>query len=218
MKINSLIYKITNTVTNKIYIGQTSKTLEERWATHLIKHSNKKVNLLLYNSMRKHGVNNFKIELIEIVPTNNVCEREIYYIKLYNSFYIFGKGYNMTLGGENANTITNHPNKKDILKKMSVAKLGAKNKMFNKKHSKETKIKMKQNHANFKKENHPGAKSFKVISPKGIEHTVIGNFMEFCKTNNLSHHVLRNNVNKGVITNITHKRSLRHNGWEIKTM
>lgn len=217
METNSLIYKIINIVNNKIYIGQTSKTLKERWLTHLAKHSNKKVNLLLYNSMRKHGINNFKIELVEIVPTNNVCEKEKFYINFYKSFYIFGKGYNMTLGGENANTITNHPNKNNIIKKMSVAKLGSKNKMFGKKHSEETKNKMKQNHANYKKGNHPGAKSFKIICPKGIEHGVIGNFMDFCKINNLSHHVLRNNINKGVITNITHKRSLRHNGWEIKT-
>ena len=47
--------------------------------------------------MKKYGVNNFFIELIEECDDNIINEREIYWINFYDSYY---KGYNSTLGGD----------------------------------------------------------------------------------------------------------------------
>ena len=94
------IYKISNTVNNKIYIGQTSRTVEKRWNLH--KRTAKNPSYLsysypLYQAMRKYGIDNFQIEVIEETDNKNLNEREVYWISYYDSY---NKGYNMTLGGE----------------------------------------------------------------------------------------------------------------------
>lgn len=90
------IYKITNDINDKVYIGQTSLTVEHRFKEHLIKaHGLERQNLPLYNAMRKYGVEHFQVETIE--ETDNLNEREKYWIAQYNSYE---NGYNATIGGE----------------------------------------------------------------------------------------------------------------------
>ena len=87
------IYKIINKINNKVYIGQTTRTIDIRWKQHLnnINH----VDTHLYRAMKNYGPENFSIEKIE--ETENLDEREIYWIQYYDSF---NNGYNMTLGGK----------------------------------------------------------------------------------------------------------------------
>ena len=92
------IYKITNLINNKVYIGQT-KDLRKRWKEHCDCASDRRRTNYLYNAMRKYGIDNFKMEVIE-GPTPDYNEREKYWISYYNSFLDKNKGYNMTLGGE----------------------------------------------------------------------------------------------------------------------
>ena len=94
----SFIYKITNMLNNKIYIGKTNRTIEERWREHV--RSSKLANknhIPLYKAFNKYGIANFCIEEIEEVPYNIVDEKEQYYIQYYNSYY---DGYNATIGGD----------------------------------------------------------------------------------------------------------------------
>ena len=87
------IYKITNNKTGKIYIGQTTKEIDERLKQHFVKARQKKDNNNLHNSMRKHGFKNFTIELIEDnIPLKLVIQKEFEYIKKFDSV---NKGYNM---------------------------------------------------------------------------------------------------------------------------
>lgn len=58
-----IIYKITNLINNKIYIGLTTCSLKERWNNH--RHCVKSDPRHLYCSMRKYGIENFKIEQID---------------------------------------------------------------------------------------------------------------------------------------------------------
>lgn len=91
------IYKITNDINDKMYIGKTSLTIEDRWKEH-IRDSKKRVlyeKRPLYNAMNKYGVDKFHIDIIE--QTGNLDEREIYWIKYYNTYK---NGYNATLGGD----------------------------------------------------------------------------------------------------------------------
>lgn len=93
------IYKITNNVNQKIYIGKTSTSIEERWKTHC---KDSKVETKekrpLYSAMRKYGIECFSIEQIEEVENDSIaCERERYWIEYYGSFKT---GYNATLGGD----------------------------------------------------------------------------------------------------------------------
>ena len=81
------IYKITNTINNKLYIGKTNLTLLQRFKQHI--YSSKKIKLEkrpLYSAFKKHGIENFSISLIEIVDENISNEREIFWIDFYSSF------------------------------------------------------------------------------------------------------------------------------------
>ncbi len=97
------VYKITNMVNDKVYIGITRTNQNERFLQH-IKESNQEENKnrKLYSAFKEFGVYSFKIEILEEVKENTLKEREKYYIKLYNSIE---KGYNMTNGGEGCRII-----------------------------------------------------------------------------------------------------------------
>lgn len=109
-----LIYKITNTINNKSYIGQTIKTAEERWKEHQAhafgSHPNDQ-NKTLYKAIRKYGVENFTFEVLQdnIETFEQLDKAEIYWIDYYNSFV---KGYNETFGGQQYHKIL--PNKEII--------------------------------------------------------------------------------------------------------
>ena len=101
------IYKITNNINDKIYIGKTECSIEKRFKEHCIdafRERNEK--RPLYAAMRKYGIEHFQCELIE--ETNLPEAREIYWINFYNSY---GKGYNATLGGDGKSYI----NQEEIL-------------------------------------------------------------------------------------------------------
>lgn len=71
------IYKITNQVNGKVYIGKTQYTIESRWKTHMYALNNG-IKYTLYKAMRKYGVENFVIEQIEEAPNDILDEREKY--------------------------------------------------------------------------------------------------------------------------------------------
>lgn len=128
MENNYKIYKITNTINEKIYVGQTNKKIEERFAQH-INNALKGCNFHLSKALRKYGIDNFKIEEIK----NNLSSEEA---NFYEMFYISklksserNIGYNMTPGGEGGNTyLTKSEEEMEIIKeKISIANSGGHN-------------------------------------------------------------------------------------------
>ena len=100
-----IIYKITNQINNKKYIGyDTNGAKESRWRRHQIAGRRKKAvkwegYSYLYNAMRFYGVENFTYEIIDQANTiEELKNKEIYWIAHYNTF--LGEGYNMTPGGD----------------------------------------------------------------------------------------------------------------------
>ena len=93
------IYKIENLVNGKIYIGQ-SKQIRQRWTEHKkeLRH-NRHRNEYLQRAWNKYGEENFKHEVLELCPEEDLDDMECYYIKLYDSFNN-SKGYNLTSGGK----------------------------------------------------------------------------------------------------------------------
>lgn len=91
------IYKITNQINQKSYIGKTSKiNPQKRWIEHKADSNNPNRNhRALYKAMNKYGINNFIFEIIE--ETDLPEEREMYYIQYYDTYH---NGYNETLGGD----------------------------------------------------------------------------------------------------------------------
>lgn len=96
------IYRVITTQSSKIYVGQTSGTLNGRLLTHK-KHACNRVNRCLYDAMNKHGARTFSIELIEECVDNDADVREKHWIKQLNSLHPCG--YNMTPGGGGGNTL-----------------------------------------------------------------------------------------------------------------
>ena len=104
------IYKITNHSNGKIYVGQAVSHIlnhkryrpyghEGRFRCHISEAFSTKKNQSHYlnNAIRKYGVVDFVVELIECCEISNADEREIYYIKELNSLY--PNGYNLKNGG-----------------------------------------------------------------------------------------------------------------------
>lgn len=111
------IYKITNIVNNKLYIGQTRKTIEERFQMH-IKKAKQHTNRYLYDAMNKYGYDNFIPSEIEECDDSLLDEREIYWIAYYNTTNK-QYGYNMTIGGGGGDTWTNNSHKEETSRKIS---------------------------------------------------------------------------------------------------
>lgn len=107
-----IIYKITNTINGKVYIGQTKNTFNDRYYdkdsegvyrvynTHLkAKEDGQCYNKHLLRSMEKYGVDNFTVEIIEQCKSlAKLDSREKYWIGFYKS-YDPDYGYNIQLGG-----------------------------------------------------------------------------------------------------------------------
>lgn len=120
------IYKITNIKNGKTYVGQTSKSLKNRFDHH--KHQNS----LIGKAIRDEGPENFTIEEIMLFDNDDnqyiANEFEMFMADVYNSF---DKGYNVkrSLGKCGGDTLSNHPNIDQISKKISESKMGDKNPM-----------------------------------------------------------------------------------------
>ena len=79
------VYKITNKVTSDFYIGS-SKNIKARWANHKCTSNwSNHPGTVLYKAFSEYGLNNFLFEIIE--ETNNLKEREQYYIDLLKPSY-----------------------------------------------------------------------------------------------------------------------------------
>jgi group I intron endonuclease len=149
------VYKITNLVNGKIYIGKTFN-IEKRWAKHLETAANpqRRSYSYIHKSINKYGVENFKIEIIEIdLSMEQVSERERLWIKELNSKDP-NIGMNLTDGGEGTAGLkwseesrdkkrgVNNPNfgkhlPESIKEKLSKALSGENNPFYGKKHTKE---------------------------------------------------------------------------------
>ena len=92
------IYKITNKVNGKSYIGQTIQSVKERFYQHCAtKCSQAILNMVIHKAITKYGKSNFTIEVIEEVESANLNDRERYWIRYYDSY---NNGYNSTEGGQ----------------------------------------------------------------------------------------------------------------------
>lgn len=92
------IYKITNTINGKYYIGQTIQNVKERFYQHCATKCSKAVsNMAIHRAIKKYGKSNFTVEVIEEIDSANLNDRERYWIKYYNSY---NNGYNSTKGGQ----------------------------------------------------------------------------------------------------------------------
>jgi hypothetical protein len=102
------IYKITNKINNKIYIGKDTTNNPNYYGS----------GILITKSIKKYGVENFTKEVIDNCESNEIlCEREKYWISFFDSCNL-KVGYNITKGGDGGDTFSNHPNITEIKEKI----------------------------------------------------------------------------------------------------
>lgn len=95
------VYLITNIVNGKKYVGISRNGYQVRFHQHLLESHTKYHNSILHKAIAKYGDDKFVVEPIETdVPDDQIKEKEKYYIKLYDTFYLNKHGYNMTEGGD----------------------------------------------------------------------------------------------------------------------
>lgn len=98
------IYKTTNLINGKIYIGKESRNKKKYYGS----------GVLLNRAIKKYGLDNFKKDILEIgiITNEELNKREIYWINFFNST---NKkiGYNILFGGTGGDTFTNSPNKEN---------------------------------------------------------------------------------------------------------
>lgn len=122
------IYKITNKINNKCYVGQ-SIHIETRFEEHKRCTDNKP----LYKAFKKYGIENFIFEIVEECIVEQLNDKEIYYIKYFKSS-TDEWGYNLTFGGNN----NMGGFSKKTKEKISKSHIGEKNPMYGKPLSKES--------------------------------------------------------------------------------
>ena len=102
------IYKITNQINGKAYVGL-SKNCLKRWSDHYSKSYNSKkkddLDKPLYKAMRKYGRENFSFEIIEECDLDKLREREVYWISYFDTYK---NGYNATAGGDSPSENSAH--------------------------------------------------------------------------------------------------------------
>jgi group I intron endonuclease len=146
----AIVYKITNVLTNKSYIGYTAKTLTERVTDHFKDADKMRDNRKFYNAIRKYRNQTcwiFEV-LHENISVNQAKKLEIENIKKFDTY---NTGYNATKGGDGNNGIVMS---KESNHKRSVALKGVPkdyDRMKGKKHTNESKNKISLSHQGMKK-------------------------------------------------------------------
>lgn len=133
------VYKITNKVNKKIYIGITNQGINTRWYKHCSE-AKKGSTASLHRAILKYGKSNFQIEIIEVIENkdyDHLKEREMYWINKFDS-YNRDKGYNLTLGGDGTFGRFHSDETKDKIRRKAIGR----------EVSDETKAKMSESHQN----------------------------------------------------------------------
>ena len=189
------IYKITNKINSKIYIGKTNSSIDIRFKQHIYSIEHHKTKSLLYDAMKKYGIENFTIEEIDSADSlEELNKKERHYISKYESQNP-NIGYNICKGGEcgpGGPMFKDHHHSEETKRKMSFDRTGTKNSnygnrwhhtsdmkyrydgennpMFGKTHSEDSKFKNRLSHLNSKKmTNDEIYPNYKMIKEKDIE-------------------------------------------------
>jgi len=181
-----LIYKATNSINGKSYIGQTAKpSIEPRKNKHFKNAFKDLTQTHFYRALRKYGKDNFTWEILCYCNTKEeLNQKEIYYIEYFQSMS-FQNGYNMTKGGTGGDTWTYNFRLPELKKLKSLQTSGKNNPMYGRDR--------KQNYL--------------LVSPEGIQFSCNGILNIKLVTNKI--------LSKQIIANLVSKKWDHYRGWQV---
>ena len=152
-----IIYKATNKLDGKCYIGQSTFDLDKRKGEHLKCSQRQRPRYYLHRAIKKHGMDNFDWEVIAECETQKELDKtELKSIEQYKSLAPYG--YNCVMMAAGGDAFSTHPKREEIRKRMSEGTLkgiaasdkswshfGETNSMYGRKHSPESIEKMRRN-------------------------------------------------------------------------
>jgi group I intron endonuclease len=115
-----LIYKATNKLNQKSYIGKTERTIDIRLSEHIKESKKENITSYFHRALRKYGIDNFELTILaETDNSTDLDNLEIEFIATFNT--IKPNGYNITEGGTGGNTYRNldSDHLKEIIQKSS---------------------------------------------------------------------------------------------------
>lgn len=131
-----IIYKITNLINGKIYIGQTIQSLKRRFNNHKATSNSDSPKQYIHRAIRRYGFSNFICEEIEKCSSSLLNEKERFWISEYKS-NISEIGYNLDNGGLSIGRLS-----EESKRKIGEANRGEKSGWFGKNHTEEQKEKI----------------------------------------------------------------------------
>lgn len=207
------IYKFTNKLNDKVYIGYTNNTKRR---LYLHKRNSQIYKSAFYDAINKYGWNNFLFEIIYQSLDGEHCHNtmEEYFIRKYRSHVDEGFGYNLTYGGDGQKCPTTEtrwkigtanrgkirgPLNEETRRKIGLANSKKKRTTEEKEHLRQLNLGKKQSDETVLKR----SKTYIIVNPLG-ESFKIKNLNRFCKENNL---------NQGAMASIARGKNHQHKGW-----
>lgn len=192
------IYKATNKLTGKSYIGFDCNW-PYRKSAHKCAARMGESSLVFHNAIRKYGWNNFVWSVVEQSEDRflMLTEREEHYIRKFNTHFRDGSGYNMTYGGEGTlGKVVSEETKKRIsdAKKGKPAWNKGKPSPWTAERNRKT-IGIPKPHL---------YKKYRIIDPEGNESEIEG-ITKFCEENGL---------NAGNMVSVSKGKLKQYKGWK----
>jgi group I intron endonuclease len=172
------IYKISNLINGKVYVGQTIQGLRQRQKEHICRFNRGERDHLLYKAFRKHGLDNFSFEEIcSVLDERDLNAVEQEQIAFYNSYE---RGYNMTEGGYSVSPETRE--------KLRASMQGRKITWYDK--IRESRVKNISMDRTIKYH----------LLKHGESELIVHNLKQFCKDNNVNYNSLKTSKTTGNAT------------------
>lgn len=195
---NFLIYKCTNTLNGKSYIGTTSQSLNRRLYRHRWD-ANRGSMAPFHAALRKYKWNIWHTDIIYMSYDElDIAEKEELFIVEYDTF---DNGYNGNKTGKSSS------NSLPLIgDRNHMYRIGNKHPLYNKSRSDVTKQRIKENHRDVSGASNSRAKRFILTDPQGSEYIVDGNLQQFCDKYMLC---------RASIVKVSQGKQSNHKGWTV---
>jgi group I intron endonuclease len=208
-----IIYKATNKVNGKVYIGQTVQGLDKRRNDHIYDAYNKNSDFSAFHrAIIKYGQKNFSWCVLDFCGSKDkLNEKESYCIKIFKSHVKYNKGYNITVGGSGTAGVIRS---EEFKLKVSISKKGKKLNLSSAERKRRSDVMKGKNNICFRVfgKKHNAIKKYVITAPVGNEFVIEG-LRDFCRGYN-EHN--ENKLYHSCLVNCANGKHNHHKGYKCR--